>query len=271
MPRKCFRKDEGNVMGLGRKALVTGGTKGIGLAIVLELLRQGYEHIYVSARNRIDERILNEDEIELIRSYTTFIKCDFTAEDLSCFDDINDIDSLILCAGFGKIGMFEDLSESEISRLIMCNALAPIRLLRRYYDKISGERDFYCAVLGSITGHLASPCFSVYSAAKASLRFAIEGINAELSIKNTANRILEAAPGKVDGTSFYGKISEPERLRPLAKEIISCMFERQTIFIPDYESVYKEVLEHYNESPNEFALESLEYKLNRIKNGDNIN
>lgn len=235
-----------------KKAVVVGGGSGIGLSVVHRLLDMGYENVTVFDRN--DKNIPKDERI-------TFVLFNLLNKDFSVFDDYTDIDALFITAGFGRLAMFGELDEQEIINGLTVNAEAVIRIIRHYYSKINSKDDFYCGVMGSITGLISSPLFSVYSASKGALCRFIEGVNAELEYLGAVNRILNASPGVIKGTSFYGaQNTDFDAVKGFTEEFVKRTFERELLYIPDYESTYKGVIDRYIKDPQKFGLESIEYK-----------
>lgn len=235
------------------KAIVVGGNSGIGLAIVNKLLDDGYSHIIVVGKDEpkcvFDNRV-SFDKINLING------------DYSFFDSITDIDTLIITCGFGRVSLFENLLEAEVLNLIKVNFEAPVAIIKKFYKYIKSNKDFKCLVMVSIAGHVASPFFSVYGAAKAGLASFIENCNIELRKGGFNNRILDCSPGSIKGTSFNGGDENITSLKPFANDIINRMNNKEELFIPDYEEVYKDVLCRYSDNPKEFGSQSYEYKVN---------
>lgn len=253
-------------------ALIVGGSSGLGLAIVISLLKKDYQKIYIVDKNNINFEDVPSSLEKEVEKKVVFLKTNLVSEDYTVFDEIKDINTLFITAGFGRATLFENLSEIEISNLIKCNEISAIQIIKKYYDKISSNEDFYCMVTGSIAGHIVSPFFSVYGASKAGLRSFVESINIELSKKGIKNRILDVSPGSIAGTNFNGTGNSIEKVNELAEAIISKMLKRETLYIPHYDDIYKDVMERYHNNPEKFGLESYEYKLNsgRIKNESNI-
>ena len=247
-----------------KRALVVGGNSGIGLAVVLKLLDEKYEHVYIVGK---DEPILSDIPMGYTQMYNervSFFRINLVSEQYDVFDEINGIDTLVITAGFGRVAPFEDLTEIEITNLIKCNELGAMRIVKKYYDKINSQNDFNCEIMGSIAGHVASPLFSVYGASKMGLCGFIENINAELNATGCKNRILDVSPGSIGGTKFHGGENNMEEIMGLAEEIVKRMRNKETLYIPEYDEVFKGVIERYKQEPEKYALESYEYK---IKNG----
>jgi short-subunit dehydrogenase len=113
----------------------------------------------------------------------------------------------------------------------------------------------------SIAGFMSSPFFSLYGATKAALKIFIESVNVELEKSGTTNRILNVSPGSIKGTSFNQGATDLNVTAPLAEEILKNMEEKNDLFIPQYEEVFKNVLERYHADFRKEGLHSYEYKV----------
>ncbi len=244
-----------------KKALVVGGGSGIGLAIAVELIRRDCPFVYILGKNGPNDQDIPWDIREKFLEKTSFQPIDLNREDVSYLENYEDIDTLIITAGFGRVAPFEQLTAQEVRMLTKCNLLGPMQVIGHYYPRIKSREPFYCAVMGSIAGHVASPLFSVYGAAKMGLCGFIENVNAELCHDGYENRILDVSPGSLKGTNFAGKGNDLSQVAPVAREILERMGSRETLYIPQYEEVYKGVLERYHTDPMKYAVESYDYKL----------
>lgn len=235
-------------------ALVVGGGRGIGFAVVLELLKYDYSKIFIVGLDE-PENILELD------SRIEFIRYNLINDQLNFLKSVSDITTLFISAGFGRIAKFEDIEDKEITKSVIVNELSVLRILKYYYSSIASNEPFYCGVMGSIAGLVSSPLFSVYGATKASLCSFIESINAELASNNYGNRILNVSPGSLKGTSFNGSEQNLGLLLDIPEVIVKMMFQQKTLYIPGFEETYKNVLERYRENPIAFGLESYTYKI----------
>lgn len=255
-----------------KSALVVGGNSGIGLAIVQKLLVENYDCVYIVGKNEPCIADVSPELITVFREKTVFYRIDLNEMSYDLFDKIQGIDTLIITAGFGRVALFEDLDECEVNNLIKCNELGAIQVIKKYYSQIKSDQEFFCAVLVSISGCVASPYFSVYGASKAGLAMFIENINIELMASGCRNRILNCSPGAVPGTAFNGGGNDLSKIEGLASDIVQHMRDRETLFIPSYEDVYKGVIDRYRKDPIEFGLSSYDYKLksNRINHNPQV-
>ncbi len=244
-----------------KNALIVGGANGMGLAIATELAsRADCKKVYIVDKAHVSA----EHDNEKFES----VQFDLNQTDYSIFDRFDDIDTLVLTAGFGHLLLFRDVEEKYILDSFNVNTIAPLRVIKHFYSKIESKADFYCGVMVSIAGFMSSPYFSVYAATKAALKVFIESVNVELTKAGTTNRILNVSPGSIKGTSFSQGRTDLECIRPLAKEIISHLEKKDDLFIPQYEEVYKHVLQRYHDDFRAEGLHSYDYKKEsgRIKN-----
>ncbi len=243
-----------------KRILIVGGASGIGLSLANVLSqKQETEKIYI-----VDKKPMS---LEYSNTKTDSFIFDLKQEDYSFFDRFEDIDSLIITAGFAKLSLFKDISEDYINNSFIVNSLAPIRIIKRFYDKILSKEDFFCGVMVSISGFMSSPFYSVYAATKASLKIFIESVNVELCKEGTTNRILNISPGSIKGTSFNGGKTDLIQTQILANQILQHLEAKDDLFIPQYEEIFKQVLERYHQDFRKEGLHSYDYKLNsgRIK------
>lgn len=237
-----------------RKALVVGGANGIGLSIATELSkREDVEKVYIV------------DKVAVAEEYKSAkFECyqfDLTQQDYSIFDKFQDIDTLMITAGFGRLALFKDVNENMIPLSFNVNTIPVMRIIKRFYGKLEAKENFYCGVMVSIAGFLSSPFFSIYAATKAALKVFIESVNVELLKGGSTNQILNVSPGSLKGTGFTGGKSNLDELSEISNVIIKEMEKKNDLFIPLYDEVYKNVLERYHEDFRKEGAHSYDYKV----------
>lgn len=240
-----------------KKACVVGGSNGIGLAITLELIHNGY-HVYIVDISEPDYSVLKNKEIY------THIKCnllDFYTEPFRELANDEELELLMITAGFGRVAHFESLSLGEVNNILSVNTVSTIKIIKIFYDKIKSHEKFYCGIMGSIAGFVNSPLFSVYGASKAAICRFVESVNIELCCQGYSNRILNVSPGSIKGTKFNGCENNLELTKDLAEEIVSHLFKSSELFIPEYDEIYKKVIERNYMDSHTFGLSSYEYKM----------
>ena len=243
-----------------RRVLIVGGANGIGLSIAKQLTaKEGVEKVYIVDKAPLATEY-REDKIESHQF-------DLTNEDYSIFDRFKDIDGLMITAGFGRLALFENIPEEMIAAYFNVNTIAVIRVIKHFYDRLQSKDDFYCGVMVSIAGFMSSPFFSLYGATKAALKIFIESVNVELEKAGTTNRILNVSPGSIKGTSFNQGATDLSITAPLTQQIIENMEAKNDLFIPQYDEVFKNVLNRYHADFRKEGLHSYDYKVSsgRVK------
>ena len=238
-----------------KNALVVGGANGIGLAIATQLAqRDDIENVYI-----IDRAPIAEGYNHLKFVYEQF---DLSESDYSIFDRYQNIQVLMITAGFGRLALFRDIDENHIINSFNVNTIAVLRIIKKFYNKISSDIDFYCGVMVSIAGFMSSPFFSVYGATKAALKIFIESVNVELAKSGSSNRILNVSPGSIKGTSFNNGQTDLNLTKDLSCQILKHLFDKDDLFIPHYDDIFEEVLERYHKDFRAEGIHSYEYKSN---------
>lgn len=237
-----------------RKILIVGGANGIGLSIATEMARRDdVEKVYIVDKACVAEEFWN-DKFEAYQF-------DLTSEDYGLFDRFEDVDTLMITAGFGRLQLFKDMDEKMISTYFNVNTIPVIRILKKFYDKLERDENFYCGVMVSIAGFMTSPFFSLYAATKAALKVFIESVNVELLKAGSKNQILNVSPGSLKGTSFSQGKTDLSITAPIANAIIEHLEAKDDLFIPQYDEIFKTVLERYHQDFRAEGIHSYEYKV----------
>lgn len=237
------------------KAVVVGGSNGIGLAISRKIAKKGY-HVIILDKSEPAEDVLASDEYDY--QYCNLL--DLDEEQIKVYAADDEVTFLMITAGFGRVADFEYHHTAEIKNMMTVNATSTIQLLRLFYDRIKSKNEFNCGVMGSIAGLMSSPAATVYSASKAAVCRFIESVNIELEVYGTKNRILNVAPASFKGSRFYGGQNQLDLLDSFADDIIDHIYSCDELFIPNYEETFKAVLDRYYSDPHEYGLHSYTYK-----------
>ena len=233
---------------------MVGGANGIGLSIAEEIAsRNTTEKVYI-----VDKAPLSEEYFHPKIEASQFDLC---SSDYSFFDQFDDINAIMITAGFGKLSLFRDIPEQHIIDSFNVNTIPVLRLIKRFYSKMEDPQDFYCGVMVSIAGWMSSPLFAVYGATKAALKIFIESVNVELHKSGSPNCILNVSPGRINGTSFNEGKTDLSQLSVLVKDILQHLELKDDLFIPKYDEIYKEVLKRYSDDFRKEGEHSYEYKI----------
>lgn len=239
-----------------KKAVVVGGSNGIGLSVTKALIEKGYHPVIL-------DKCPPDSSVGFVPESYTYHSCDLLDLDDTLITQLSDdetVELLMITAGFGRVADFEYLHPGEIQNMLQVNLVAGVRIIRLFYHRINNVRPFYCGMMGSIAGLVSSPMFSVYAASKAGICRFVESVNVELAMSGTSNRILNVSPGSVKGTRFNGGENDLSNTQVLAQQILDHLFASNELFIPDYEPTYKDVLARYTADAVAFGNSSYEYK-----------
>ena len=238
-----------------RKALVIGGSNGMGLAVAKQLIDKGYYVIIL-------DKIAPVEGMLMADAYK-YQYCDLLELEEDLIMELakdQELSVMMITAGFGRVADFEYFHSAEIKNMMTVNATSVLRIFRIFYERIKCQEDFLCGVMSSIAGLMSSPSAAVYAASKAALCRFVESVNIELEASGVSNRILDVAPASFKGSRFYGGSNQLELLEGLAREIVEHLFERETLFVPQYEEIFRGVLERYHKDPHEYGIHSYQYK-----------
>jgi len=150
--------------------LVTGGSRGIGLAISRRLAAAGYNVIAV-ARRESDE--LRTAIGEAKQGNLHFRACDLSAvDDLPAFvkamrDEFGAIYGLVNNAGIGTEGLLATMHNSDIEALVRLNVLSPVVLTKYVVRHMMSDGEGRIVNISSIIASTGYNGLSVYGATKA--------------------------------------------------------------------------------------------------------
>lgn len=238
-----------------KKAVIVGGSNGIGLAISKNLINKGY-YLEICDRTGPEEGVLNAESFH--HNHCDLL--DFNEDLFTALAADQEVELLMITAGIGRVADFQAHHIAEIEKMLTVDTVSTIKIFHIFYDRILSKDTFYAGVMGSISGWMSTPAASVYAAAKAGVVRFVESVNIELEVAGTENRILDVSPASFKGSRFYGGKNDLSITGPLADEIVTHLFNRDTRFIPQYEETFKAVLERYHNDPHEYGLHSYNYK-----------
>lgn len=242
---------------MAKKAVIIGGSSGVGLATVSLLVQENWKVIVVDKEPFPIDCGIDQNSVEYI--YSDLLNYD--AKLYATLSQKTEVSCLMITAGIGRVCNFEWLHISEIEKTFTINTLSILKILNQFYHRIKSSEDFYCGVMCSIAGRLSSPMFSIYAASKSALCRFIESVNIEIEESGCRNRILDISPGSIKGTKFNGcDKTDIDAVMPITKKIIESLISRETLLIPDYKETYKDVLQRYKDDSHEFGLQSFQYK-----------
>ena len=193
--------------------IVTGGSRGLGLAMSSALASAGYRVVAV-ARSPSPELEAAQTQARTGTGAIEFRACDLSElEQLAPLvrgvrADFGPIYGLVNNAGLGTAGILASMRDRDVERLIRLNSLSPILLTKYVARSMMAGRGGRIVNIASIVASTGYSGLSVYSATKASLVGFTRSLARELGqLGITVNAI---APGFID-TAMTTELSEAER------------------------------------------------------------
>jgi short-subunit dehydrogenase len=187
----------------GRTVLITGASSGIGAALAREWARQG-AGVALAAR-RVDRLEAVARECQALGARAVAIPCDVT-RDGDCEqavararEALGPLDVAVANAGFGVIGAFERLSVDDYRRQFETNVFGVMRIARASLAELTATRG-RLVVIGSVSGHVASPGASAYAMSKFAVRALCEALRAEWARRGVSVTLI--SPGLVDSEIY---------------------------------------------------------------------
>ncbi|HEX3398072.1 MAG TPA: SDR family NAD(P)-dependent oxidoreductase, partial [Steroidobacteraceae bacterium] len=197
-----------------RNIIVTGGSRGLGLAMSRALAGAGYRVIAIARRPSAELTAAAGRAAQEGRGAIEFRGCDLS--DVAALAplvralraDFGPLYGLINNAGLGTSGILSNMRDAEIQRLIQLNTVSPIVLSKYVVRSMMTQREGRIVNIASIVAATGYSGLSVYSASKASLIGFTRSLAREVGqLGITVNAL---APGFVD-TEMTHELSDLQR------------------------------------------------------------
>ncbi len=173
-----------------KAALVTGASSGIGRAVYLKLVSEGWS-VYGTSRKIGRGSVKETDGGKMIFMEVTNEQSIKEAVEIIEQNE-GGLDALINNAGYGIAGAVEDTSHEEELKLFDVNFFGPLRVMRASLDLLKKNKGIIVNI-SSVAGILSIPFQSGYSAGKAAMEAVSEALRME--IKPFGVRVCLVLPG----------------------------------------------------------------------------
>ncbi|MFA5276454.1 MAG: SDR family oxidoreductase [Candidatus Omnitrophota bacterium] len=179
-----------------KNALVTGASRGIGLAVCACLKKQGVKVLAPTSQE------LDLSSEGSIKNYFAYLKCP--------------VDILVNNAGINLLASFKELTEENIAATLKINLLAPLRLMLKLAPQMIKRKYGRIVNISSIWGLVTKPGRISYTLSKSGL----VGLTKSLAVELAPHDILvnAVAPGYVN-TELTRKNNTPQELEKIKKSI----------------------------------------------------
>ncbi len=207
----------------GQVVLITGGSRGLGLALARRFGRAGCKLVLAArsedelelARDGLlrDQSVLNEDDIQLV-------SCDLTDRTqipgliAAALNSFGQLDILINNAGIIEVGPVENQPLATYDRTMATNFFAALHTIYAAMPHMLERRSGAIVNICSVGGKIPVPHMLPYVAAKFALTGFSEGLHAELRHKGV--RVTTVCPGLMrsggeNHANFVGNVEAEKR------------------------------------------------------------
>ena len=202
----------------GKRALITGGTSGIGLETARQFLEEG-ARVAITGKNPANleaaRRELGGGVLAIASDASDAAGQKAVAEAVR--EGFGGLDVLFVNAGGADLRPVEKWDEAGFDRLFAVNLKGPFFLIQALLPFFGNPSSIVLNT--SVNAHIGMPNSSVYAASKAALQSLIRTLSGELVSRGI--RVNAVSPGPIN-TPLYGKLGfSTETLQAVAQSIQS--------------------------------------------------
>lgn len=202
----------------GKRALVTGSSRGIGRAIAVGLAQDGYEILVHCAGNRA-----KAEETQAIIKHAggaaTILQADLcnTAETAALAEAMGDVDVLVLNASLQYRRRWEEIPLDEVYAQLNCNFVSSLLLIQAAVPAMRAKGWGRIVTVGSVQETKPHPDMLVYSASKAAQTNMMRSLALQLAPHGiTVNNL---APGVICTDRNTAAMADPVYARQVIDSI----------------------------------------------------
>lgn len=211
----CSRIPQGKELGVietgrGKVAIVTGGTRGIGAAIVRKLLSQGYA-VATCGRTAPEKAIDANGRAAMFDACDIRDPADVATWIAAVVARLGRIDLVVNNAGGSPQADAATASPRFSERILQLNLLAPLHVSQAAYPhlKVSGGS---IVNIASVSGVRPSPDTAIYGAAKAGLLSLTTSLAQEWGPEVRVNAIIVGLIETETAEMTYGSVAAQDRI-----------------------------------------------------------
>ncbi len=186
---------------VGRTALLTGATGGLGRAIAKALAGRGASVLLSARKAEALEALAAELPGEGHRVLPADLAEPGAAEKLAA--EAGDVDVLVANAGLPGTGRLEDFTPEQVKRALRVNLESPILMAQALAPAMLERGAGHMVFVASLSGKAPSPRTSVYNATKFGLRGFALGLRADLAPRGVGVSLV--SPGFIREAGMFAE------------------------------------------------------------------
>jgi len=190
----------------GKRALITGGTTGIGLETARQFLREG-ARVAITGKNPATLESARKElgsEVLIIPSDARDVAAQKRVAE-SLRQAFGAVDILFINAGIAELKPVEQWDEASFDRSFAINVKGPYFLVQALLPIFANTASI--VINGSVNAHIGMPTSSVYAATKAAILSLVRTLSGELISRGI--RVNAVSPGPIS-TPLYAKLGFSE-------------------------------------------------------------
>lgn len=182
---------------MSKRYVVTGGSSGLGRALVKELTDLGHE---------VENLSLSEPTNPSLFRGETFVSIDVTDKEAlerhayNIWENLGAIDGLINCAGINRIDHFDSLSEADWDHVMDVNAKGIFLTSQAFLPQLAETKGVICNVVSNAS-HMPMTHSAAYNASKGAAHILTLQMARELT-RTLGVTVFGVSPAKLSGTGM---------------------------------------------------------------------
>jgi NAD(P)-dependent dehydrogenase (short-subunit alcohol dehydrogenase family) len=178
---------------LGKVAVITGGTEGIGLATALLFVKEG-AYVFITGRRQQEL----DEAVTAIGSNVTGVQGDVAKQaDLDrLYETVakvkGKIDIIFANAGVGEFGPFGKVSEEHFDKLFNINVKGALFTVQKGLSLLNDGGSII--LTGSVASIKGTAAFGVYAASKAAIRSLVRTWTTDLKDRHIRSNVVSPGP-----------------------------------------------------------------------------
>ncbi len=202
-----------------KRVLITGGSGGIGAAIVRAFSQEGCQVVFTYHKNISAAKAISNETGATALAVDMENTENIRASVQKAAEILGGIDILVNCAGISQIKLFTDLSDNDIARMVQINFTSVMTVTQTVAPYMIHNHSGRIINIGSMWGKTGASCEVHYSATKSALEGFTKALAKELGPSGITVNCIE--PGvietpmnaQLDEETMQGLIDETPLMR----------------------------------------------------------